>query len=321
MSQNNQKVLFIVGPTSTGKTSLALKLAAKLNGDLISADSRQVYKHLDVLTGKDIPEGFVWKDDRYTNGVISIYGLDILDPKEQWSAGAFQSYAQKAIKNIQQNGRLSIVVGGTGFYVQSLLTGVLPPSAPANDLFRKRLEGEELEYLQNQLKQTDPERFKSMNHSDLGNKRRLIRALEIDFYKKLYGQTKKTREVILPDYNSLVVGLNAPIEYINNKIETRVKKRIESGVQKELEILESISDRQNIQSYSTLGYRELERYQNKEIDKDTLIKLWTIKERRYAKRQITWFKKQKDIYWYDITMPGYLDQVEEQVTGWYSQKQ
>jgi len=205
-------VLIISGPTASGKTSLALSLAKKFNGDLISADSRQVYKGLDIVTGKDIPEGFNFYHDQphachpernemksrdpssqkgflrygrndnvpdgyYSNSQIRLYGYDLVTPGEEWNAALFQKYALKIIAEIHSRGRLPIIVGGTGLYLRSLTDQYAFP--PPNPKLRHELESLSLIQLQEKLQTLDPVRFSSLNNSDSQNPRRLLRHIEI----------------------------------------------------------------------------------------------------------------------------------------------
>lgn len=321
------KILVIGGPTATGKTSLALKLAQKFNGDLISADSRQVYQGLDLVTGKDIPAGFSPSPYQgegrgevvYTDGTTNIYGLDLVKPSEEFSVVAFQVFAFEKIKQIHQKKRLPIIVGGTGLYLKSLLEPFSPPSGPPDHLFRDKLAKLPLIDLQVRLQKTDPERFEELNHSDLNNPRRLIRALEINFYSRFPSSPPKLggdkRGGIKDEgFDSLALCLIAPIKTLETKIKQRVKDRLSQDLIPELEYVKTFG---KTPAYTSLGYKELNRYYQKKITKSGLITLWSTHERQYAKRQLTWFKKQKNFQFYDITKPKYAKEIETLVKNWY----
>lgn len=306
------KVLIIVGPTSTGKTNLALTLADKFNGDLISADSRQVYTGLDIVTGKDLPSDFKKTDNVYSNHKTSIYGLDQISPDKDWSVSHFQKMALEAINQIHQKKRLPVVVGGTGFYVQSLLDNPTSP-IPPNPQLRERLESLSLTDLQTELKNINPTRYQSLNNSDLNNTRRLIRAIEIAQYNSQ--EDKQGISVINPNLDSLIIGLKLPPEDLVRRIEQRVKDRIDKDLKPEYEYLLS-NTKPTSPSLTTLGYKELGDYFANKITKEELIKLWTIRDRQYAKKQMVWFKKQPNIHWY-LANDQYLNsKIESLVLDW-----
>lgn len=309
------KILIIGGPTATGKTSLALELAKKFNGDLISADSRQVYKGLDLATGKDIPEGFVWETDHYFNGVTNIYGLDLVEPNEDWSVGLFQEYAFGLIKYLWSKKRLPIFVGGTGLYLKSLLEPI-SAATPPDHLFRDKLAGVPVALLQERLTKTIPEVYEAMNHSDQNNPRRLIRALEKDFYARF--PSNKASLVPTLATESLSIVLEAPMDVIEKRIDARVTARLKMDLKKELEYLQSFKLKPTAPAATGLGYSELADFYAGKINEKKLAELWSTGERQYAKRQLTWFKAQPEFVWFDITDRKYPQQVVEAVQTWYS---
>lgn len=292
------QLLFVVGPTATGKTSLALALAEKFNGELISADSRQVFKGLDIATGKDIPAS-------------QIHGYDLVEPNQDWNVTDFQKFANKTIKEIHERGKLPIIVGGTGLYVKSLLEP-FSPTAPPNPELRKKLEKLSVLELQENLQKLDRKKFGTMNHSDQRNPHRLIRAIEIS------SSSVKPKKVKSNNFDSFVIGLKAPIEILEAQINARVQKRILQNPKAELEYLLSLDPDLSSSAATSLGYKDLQDFYQDHISKERLINLWTIKERQYAKRQLTWFKKQKNINWFDVSKSDYLDKVVDLVSNWYS---
>ncbi len=299
IDQPSNKVLFIVGPTASGKTRLAIKLAKKLNGELISADSRQVYKGLDIVTGKDIP-------------ATKVHGYDLINPDQEWNAVLFQKFALKKIKDIHLRNKLPIIVGGTGLYINTLLNNFSTSTPPNQDL-RKKLEKLTLEKLQQKLRILNKNRFDNLNNSDIKNPRRLIRAIEISSS----GKSKKINNL---QFDSLLIGLSLPLSILEQRIMVRVKKRLATNPQTELEYLKSFNLPWTGQSTSSLGYLELEKYYAQQINTEELINLWTIKERQYAKRQITWFKKQQNIHWFDVNDKNLDPKVVDLVSTWYIQR-
>lgn len=292
------KVLLICGPTATGKTALADLLAQKFDGELISADSRQVYKGLDIVTGKDVP-------------VSRIHGYDLVKPNEEWNASLFSDFALQKIAEITKKGKLPIVVGGTGLYLKSIRTP-LNINVPPNPKLREKLEQLSLAELQTKLKKINPDRFNSMNYSDQQNPRRLIRALEISSAKSAEKQTST------PPLDHLTICLTAPLPYLEKKIRQRVIKRLNLNPLPELEYLQKFNLPPRSPSYSSLGYQELAEYYAGKITRPQLVNLWTTRERNYAKRQLTWFKKQPNLHWFDLTSPHSKSAIVDLISSWYA---
>jgi tRNA dimethylallyltransferase len=311
------KLLVIVGPTATGKTSLALELASKYNGELISADSRQVYKGLDIGTGKDKPKG------------AKILGLDLVEPTEDFSVADYQKYAQKIIKKIDSQNKLPILVGGTGLYIKAVLEGIETSTIPKNQKLRTKLEGKSPSELYSMLLSLNKIKAQSLNNSDKNNSRRLVRAIEI---ASLVIPDKHTRHPELPPrhpelvsgseslrYNSLIIALTAPKEHLNNKITKRVNKRIKQGFEQEVQSLLASGVTWDHQSMSSLGYRQWKDYIEGNITKKEAIQNWIKEEQKYARRQLTWFKRAKGVNWFDISSSNWQHAVVEEVQKWYSQ--
>lgn len=301
------KLLVIGGLTAAGKTDLALRLSKKYPADIISADSRQVYKGLDLVTGKDIPPDFAYFRDHYTNGSTNIYGYDLVTPGDAWNVSLFQQYAIQTIKFIWSKGRLPIVVGGTGLYLKSLLSPFSPPSSP-NPQLRQELDALSVADLQQKLISFDKKRFSELNNSDQNNPRRLIRAIETSM-------SPSVAPTIDINADTLAIYLAAPLAIIEQKITSRVKSRLETNLRSELEYLKTFA---NVPAYTALGYQELDDYFSGKVDQEELIKLWSTHERQYAKRQVTWFKKQSQFHHFDITSKDYQSQIESIVKSWYS---
>lgn len=264
-----KKILIICGPTATGKTKLAVKLAKKFSGEIISADSRQIYKGMDIVTGKDRPKG------------VTIHGLDLVNPDEKFSVAHFLKFTRTLINQISPPaGGLPIIVGGTGLYIDSLINPPQTLSVKPNWQLRKKLEKKSIRELQNQLQKLDAARWQSMNHSDQLNPRRLIRAIEVN----LQGQSLQVPN-LQAEYDVLWLGLTADKTTLDKRIEERVKQRVRAGAIKEWQRLKKKYPN-GLPSMSALGYRQLP-----DIDK------WIKAEQQYSRRQLTWFKKNKQIHW------------------------
>ena len=263
------KILVICGPTATGKTALAAELARVFSGELISADSRQVYRGMDFVTGKDRPDVPIW-----------LY--DVVDPDEEFSVNQWVRLARTASADIVKRGKLPIVVGGTGLYINALLHPFETIDIPPDKALRKKLYKLSVSDIQEMVIRGD------MNDSDWNNPRRLIRKIEIGRYKKI----KIKQEII---YDALVIGLTAPLSVLDTRIDERLKKRLRQGMKEEITSL-------------------LKKY-NKELPSMTAIGL---NEHAYARRQMTWFKKQSDIHWFDIRSEKLVDNIELLVRKWYT---
>lgn len=261
-----KKILIICGPTATGKTKLAAKLVKKFKGELISADSRQVYQGMNIVTGKDRPKG------------VKIHGLDLVKPDQEFSVAHFFNYASALINQIIKRKNLPILVGGTGQYLDSLINPPVTINIAPDWSLRGKLETFSARKLLNVLKKLNPAKIESMNHSDQLNPRRLIRAIEVAH--SLQGPTLQANQ-----YDCLWIGLTADKDILDKKISLRVKQRINAGAMLEWQKLIAKYD-QKLPSMSSIGYRELP-----DVNK------WIKAEQQYSRRQLTWFKKNKQIHW------------------------
>jgi len=279
----NNKVAVIVGPTSSGKSDLAVCLAKKFNGEVVSADSRQVYKGMNIGTGK-----ITKKEMRG----MPHHLLDVVSPKTRFTVTQYVKKAEKAIEKIHKAGKLPIICGGAGFYIQALIDGISIPEVKPDWTLRKKLEKQTAKELFQQLKKLDSERAKNI---DRHNKRRLIRAIEI---------VLKTGKAVPPmekraKYNVLMLGIKIDQARLNEKIENRLLKRLNQGMIEEVKRLsQSGLSWKRLEEFG-LEYRHIARYlQNKMTYEEMAEKLQKEIE-RYAKRQMTWFKKDKRIVWID----------------------
>lgn len=324
-----RKLLVICGPTATGKSSLALHLAKQLNGELVSADSRQVYKGMDIGTGKDLPRGFEFRISNlgfkdggvgyYTDGETRIWGYDLVGPKEEFSVGQYVKVASRIIEDIRARGKLPILVGGTGLYIKGMVDGIPTASIPQDKRLRKSMEDKRVRELFEILAQLDPIRAAGMNASDKKNPRRLIRAIEIAQWQLKRKGKEKQRPLISKD-GVLFVGLTAPRLELCKRIEKRVDKRLKRGIEEEIKNLTKMGVSWDDQSMGSLGYNQWKSYFEGEKTKKEMLGGWKKEECRYAKRQMTWFKRDRRINWFDVTKGSWETGVEKLVKRWYSSK-
>lgn len=281
-----QKIIIIAGPTGVGKTALSIEVAKKYNGEVVSADSIQIYKGLDIGSAK------VTKEE--ADGIVH-HLIDIVSPESEYSAGDYAKDAKKAISEIAKKGKIPIVVGGTGMYITSLLfePGV---TCGKDEKYRKELEelGEKYgsPYLHKMLEKVDPESAKLIHEN---HQTRIIRALEI-FH--VSGKKKsEQKSSVLPKYDYLLFGLTADREILYDRINKRVDKMLDSGLLSEVQglINNGITDKN--QCMQGIGYKETYNYLTGKTDKEEFITKLKQASRNYAKRQITYFKKVPGIVW------------------------
>lgn len=311
------KLLVILGTTSTGKTDLALNLAKKQNGELISADSRQLYKHLDIGTGK-LPGTYesLEKEENYWKiDGIKIWMYDSVDPKERFNLYEYIKRSTEVINEISKSGKLPILVGGTGLYIRSLLEGISNFGIAENNDLREELEELDITEIR---KRIDPEILCKLNNSDINNKRRLIRLVEIATSPDEKSEASFTG--LEKDFNILKIGLATDRNIIKDKISHRLIKRINEGmIEESKELLEKgIIDYKRMEELG-LEYRYLAKFIKGEIKStEELLNTLTTKISQFAKRQETWFKKDEEVLWFDISNPDLYEQVEKQVRDWYN---
>lgn len=266
-----EKVIVILGQTATGKSNLAVKIAKKFNGEIISADSRQIYKGLDIGTGK-----ITKKEMRG----IPHHLINVANPKHKFTVAEYQKKAISVIADILSRGRTPIICGGTGFYIDAITKGVVFPEVLPNFKLRKKLEKKSVIELFKILKKLDPARAKNI---DGCNKVRLIRSIEIT---KALGKVPKIIET-KPKYKFIKIGLYLPPVKLKKKVEARAKRMFRAGLLSEIKRLRhaGVSGKR----LRELGFE----YWNPTPEKVTFETL------KYAKRQMTWFKRDKEIKWFD----------------------
>jgi tRNA dimethylallyltransferase len=312
------KLLVVLGQTSTGKTDVSLDLARKFNGEIVSADSRQVYKYLDIGTGKlpgrfkqvERGDGF-WKIDG-----MKIWLYDVVDPVKRFNLYEYILKVEKIINNIAENGKLPILTGGTGLYIRSLLEGVSEFGVQVNEELRAEFETLDIEEIRNRINKIKPDVLNALNNSELNNKRRLIRLLE----KLTTPKNLNPFPGIEKNFDVLKLGLRADRQVLNNRIKNRVLSRINQGMIEEAETLLK-KNILNLQRMDELGleYRYLGKLMTGEIKtRDEFIETLSIKISQFAKRQMTWFKKEKNVVWVDTEDQDFLKQVDSSLVSWYN---
>lgn len=318
------KLLVICGPTATGKTGLAITLAKKINGEIVSADSRQVYKGLDIGTGKDLPRGaklkFLWmkKFGYYEIGGIKVWGYDLADPRHGFSVSQYLKFAERVISDIIKRGKLPILVGGTGLYIKGVIDGIPTAEVPKNNHLRKSLSTKNPDELFEMLAKIDSIKAAGMNSSDKKNPRRLVRAIEIATWRVTHGDKGPKVVKKRPDFNVLEIGLTANEKYLGDKIEQRVSERFRERLKNEIADLLKNHVGWEVQSMSSMGYGEWKDFFEGRKSEKEVIKTWETEEKRYVKRQIIWFKKDKRVNWFDITSRDYPENVEKTVKTWHN---
>ena len=283
------KVIVICGPTASGKTALSIELAKKINGEIISSDSMQIYKDMNIGTAKPTQEEMQG---------IQHYLLDFVEPNQRYSVAEYKKDAENAIEKILSKGKIPIVVGGTGLYVDSLIYGIEYQDIKLDEEYRKelekRVEAEGLEELYNEAQKIDPQSIEKISRND---KKRILRILEI---YKATGKNKTEQEIesrkngVKYDYK--VFAINMEREKLYERINMRVDIMIENGLIEEVEnLLEKYNEFPT--AMQGLGYKEVVEYLQGKIYKEEMIEKIKRETRRYAKRQLTWFRKNKQTIW------------------------
>lgn len=283
-------LIILTGPTAVGKTELSIKLAKTVNGEIISADSMQVYKKMDIGTAKIMP----WEMDG-----IPHYLIDVLDPKEDFNVVLFQQLAKEAMEHIYAKGKIPIITGGTGFYIQALLYDIDFTKNDGDMSYREQLEQlakeKGAEYLHQMLLDVDEEAAKAIHANNI---KRVIRALE--FYKqtgrKISKHNEEERKKVSP-YNFVYFVLNHDRQVLYERINKRVDIMLEQGLLKEVKALYKEGYDSQLVSMQGLGYKEILSYLKGECSLEDAIYILKRDTRHFAKRQITWFKREKEITW------------------------
>ncbi len=291
-----KRVIILLGPTGVGKTDISIRLAELLNGEIISSDSMQIYRYMDLGTAKPSLE----QRSRITHHMI-----DIANPWEYFSTGSYIEKVRLVLEDVINRGKIPIIVGGTGLYLRAMTEGIFEgPDADWN-LRRKLLaeEKREIGKLYNILKHVDPDAASRISSNDL---RRIVRALEVYFLGKIsISELQKSGSRALP-YDFFKIGITRERKELYKIIESRVDRMIEAGLIQEVRyVLSLIKINSNTDSplpaLQAIGYKEIANYLADLYSMDEAIRLIKKRTKNYAKRQFTWFRKEKDIRWFDIS--------------------
>jgi len=292
------KLIIILGPTAAGKTKLAIELAKKIDGEIISADSMQVYRGMDIGTAKPTIE---------ERRGIPHHLIDIRNPDEEWTVSDFVREAQISKSKIQNKSKIPIIVGGTGLYLWALLEGFSFPITPADKELRARLEKEPLTALYSQLTTIDPDAASKIHSND---KKRIIRALEVyELTGNPISKLQKTGKRANGLTGTRLIGLNLDREKLYEKINRRVDLMIEKGLIDEVKGLLAKGYCKSLPSMQALGYKQVIDHLNGKYSKEEMIEELKKKSRNFARRQMTWFRRFKDVNWFDPCSQTVVDDI------------
>ncbi|MFA5127874.1 MAG: tRNA (adenosine(37)-N6)-dimethylallyltransferase MiaA [Patescibacteria group bacterium] len=281
------KIIVIVGPTASGKTALSLELANQFNGEIINADSRQVYRGMDIGTAKEISDG---KQNGYVVRGIRHHLIDVVNPDEEFTLAHYKKMAFEAIDGILSRGKMPIVVGGTGLYVRTIVDNPDIPAVAPDSKLRAELEKKSISELAELLFKLDP---KTAEKIDLKNPRRLIRAIEVAMSGESFLDLQNRFH---PRYDALQIGLALPREELNRRINARVDQQIKDGLVEEVKNLAKKYSWE-LPAMSGIGYKQIGLFLRGEINLPEAIEMIKRDTRQYAKRQMTWFKRDDHINW------------------------
>lgn len=304
MSSDKNKIVAVCGPTASGKTALSIEIAKQFDGEIISCDSMQIYKKMDIGTAKPSVE---------EQGGIVHHMIDIISPDENYNVVSFKEDAEEVIDDILSRGKLPVLVGGTGLYMDSVLNNVKFVEDKADMKQREELTklSEEMgyEYMHNMLKEIDPESAEKIHPNNI---RRVIRAIEI---YKTTGETmteanEKSKQA--PKYDALIFGLMWDREVLYDRINRRVDIMIENGLVEEVKSLKDSGLEKNLTSMQAIGYKEFYEYFEGIISFSDAVEKIKQESRRYAKRQMTWLKRNDKINWLMLQNGYNLNKIYEQ---------
>lgn len=294
-------LVILAGPTAVGKTELSIRLAKRINGAIISADSMQVYKYMDIGSAKIMPDEMEG---------VKHYLIDELDPSDEFNIVRFQQMAKDALKEIYANGQIPIVAGGTGFYIQALLYDIDFTHQDSDEAFRKEMSDYAVEYgaeaLHEKLKEIDPVSYKTIHAN---NTKRVIRALE---YYRMTGQpisahNEQEHQKVSP-YNFAYFVLTDDRKHLYDRIDYRVDLMMKKGLVDEVKNLYDMGYHKDMVSMQGLGYKELLSYLDGECSLEEAVYIIKRETRHFAKRQLTWFRRERDVIWLDKSAYQYNDQ-------------
>ena len=298
MPQDTLKLITLIGPTAVGKTDIALRLAQEFDGEIVSADSRQIYRGMDIATAKPTRE----EQARVRHNLI-----DVVNPDEEFTLADYQSRAYAAIADIFARGKQPLLVGGTGLYVRAVVEGLNIPRVPPNRARRQELEREPAAELHARLMQVDPIAAESILPN---NTRRIIRALEVIEATGIPISQQQTREP--PPFPIIQIGLTLPREQLYQRVDARIERMLEQGLVDEVRgLVRRYAPRGyafDLPAMSGLGYGEMGRYARGEISLEEAIRLLKSNTRKFIRHQSNWFRlNDPRIHWFDLSWQQYGD--------------
>jgi tRNA dimethylallyltransferase len=289
--KENSQVLLLVGPTASGKTELSILIAKALGGEIVSADSRQVYRYMDIGTAKPTRE---------ERAGIPHHFIDIRTPEQYYSAGEYGHEARHCIEQLMADSIVPIVVGGSGFYVEALVDGLFAPQVSdpgVKEQWRERIRQEGVEKVYAVLQRIDPVTARRLHPND---EQRIVRALEVfDISGVPISAFRETRR-IAADFKPVFVGLLRNRKSLNERIETRVDNMIRHGLVEEVEALKNMGYSPRINALRTVGYQEVFEYLDGTVTFAEMVAGIKAHTRQYAKRQMTWFRRDPRIFWIEV---------------------
>jgi tRNA dimethylallyltransferase len=305
------KLVAIVGPTGIGKSCLALHLAGLFSGEIVGADSRQVYRHLDIGTAKPSPE---------ERARVPHHLIDIIDPDEEFSLTIYLKLARRAIADIHRRGRLPFLVGGTGLYFRAVLEGWQVPAVSPDRQFRYNIEERAaaggVDELYAELVRLDPEAARKI---DRRNVRRVVRALEVHAGAGRPFSRLGKKEA--PGFDAYVVGLTADRLALYGMTDRRVDQMMERGLVQEVEKLRRMGYGPDLPSMSGIGYRQVAQYLDGEMTLEEAVRKIKTETHRFIRHQYAWFRlDDKNIHWFDARRPDYLEEMDRALAGFFNNK-
>ncbi|MDE7321944.1 MAG: tRNA (adenosine(37)-N6)-dimethylallyltransferase MiaA [Lachnospiraceae bacterium] len=296
-----KKLIILTGPTAAGKTKLSIALAKAINGEIISADSVQVYRHMDIGSAKIRPEEMQG---------VKHYLVDILEPTEEFNIVLFQKYAKQAIAEIYGKGKVPIIVGGTGFYIQSVLYDIDFQESAGDTALRGELEvlacEKGAEYLHDILKECDPQAAQEIHANNI---KRVIRAIEFNRQTgRKISEHNASERIKQSAYDSYYFVLTDVREKLYKNIEMRVDMMIQDGLINEVRHLMEMGCKRNSTAMQGIGYKEILSYLMGDITLDEAVRTIKRDTRHFAKRQLTWFRRERDVIWIEKDKFAYDDE-------------
>ena len=307
-TDNKMPLIIIAGPTATGKTEVAIKVAEKLSGEIISADSMLIYRHMNIGTGKPT--------EKEKNG-IPHYLMDVVEPDAQFTVAVFQQQARRAIADISRRGKTSLLVGGTGFYINAVIYdydfGQAEPSREIRDRLLREAAEKGNEAVHDRLKQVDPQTAARIHANNL---KRVIRALEIYYQTGARSALRRdNNKMVYPYYDKIFFCLYLERDKLYQRIEERVDKMIKQGLVGEVRELLQRGYHPGLVSMQGLGYKEMVGYLHSRYSLEEAVHMLKRNTRRFAKRQLTWLKRYSNIKWIDMGRASSTDHVAGEIAA------